>query len=380
MDNTITASGLRLLNLRRVLEAVYQSKGISKQGLARQLSLSLPTVTQNLKELEALELVTRQGHFDSTGGRKAQVYHFQADARLAIGVLLLKECYHIVATDLYGTTLRSLTVPVSFSRDAGYLQQFGAQINRFARELTDRPEQILGVAIAVQGLVSPDGSQIFYGVVTNCTGLTREDIQSYIDYPCCLIHDAEATAIGELWMQKDLKDAVLFSLARNFNGLIVTGGEIYHGQMLNGTIEHMRLYPGGRPCYCGKRGCIEAYCSSDSLLRDAGEPLHTFFRALRAGGTEQEAIWDRYLRNLAIAMNNVRMLVDLEFVLCGYLLQFMDESDFCRLARYTKEECSFDLPEIRIRRSAFFEDGAACGAAIFLVKQFMDGGAGAQPS
>ena len=73
MDNTITASDLRLLNLRRVLEAVYQSKGISKQGLARQLSLSLPTVTQNLKELEALELVTRQGHFDSTGGRPRSI-------------------------------------------------------------------------------------------------------------------------------------------------------------------------------------------------------------------------------------------------------------------------------------------------------------------
>lgn len=378
MDGTITSSGLRLLNLRRVLDAVYHSQGVSKQGISQQLSLSLPTVSQNLKELEALGLVTRQGLFDSTGGRKAQVYHFCATARFSIGVLLLKEGYHIVATNLYGITVKTATIPVSLSMDETYLRQFGTHINQFVQELTEQPEQILGVAIAVQGLVSPDGSRVFYGEVANCTGLTCDMIQTYINYPCYLIHDAEAAAIGELWMQKDLKNAILFSLSRNFNGLMVVDGEIFHGQTLNGTIEHMRLYPGGRPCYCGKRGCIEAYCSSDALLREVGEPLQAFFRSLRAGSSARAAMWDQYLRNLAIAMNNVRMLVDLEFVLCGYLLQFMNDEDFQHLALYAKEECAFDLPEINIRQSAFSENGAACGAAISLVKQYLDSGVSVQ--
>lgn len=371
MESALTSSALRIVNRRRVLDAVYQCKEISKQGIAQMLGLSLPTVTQNLKEYEDMGLIFRHGLFDSTGGRKAQVYQFAATARIAVGALLLKEGYHIVASDLYGNILKTAFIPAPLTRTDTYFQQFGNHINSFIEKMEFLPEQILGVSIAVQGLVSPDGSTIFYGEVANCTGLTLEDVQIHIHYPCTFIHDTEATAEAELWTQTDLDDVVLLSLSRNFSGILISNGNLHRGKTLSGTIEHMRLHPQGHRCYCGKKGCVETYCSSDSLLRDAGKPLHLFFQDLRSGDPKSIEIWHTYLKNLALTINNIRMIVDLDYVISGYLLKFMNDDDFALLLQYAKDDCSFDIDDVRILRSVYSEDVAACGAAISLVKAYL---------
>ena len=48
--SSVTSSELRVTNRRRVLRIVYEHKEISKQDISRKLSMSLPTVTQNLKD------------------------------------------------------------------------------------------------------------------------------------------------------------------------------------------------------------------------------------------------------------------------------------------------------------------------------------------
>lgn len=423
MTASATSTDIRIANRRKVLRAVYGHKEISKQGISQALSMSLPTVTQNLKEIEAMGLIERRGLYESTGGRKAHIYHFVAQARIALGVVLLKEFYRIAAVDLYGTVLNSKVVPVPFSRTEDYFLNLGREIQSFARETVCRTkaeaetkfcgkaehqteteatgkdelrteeesprkaefqagartgeewwrEQILGVSIAIQGLVSRDGSMVIYGEILGCTGLELQEIQRVVDFPCTLIHDTEASAIAEMWFQKSKKDAVLLSLNRNFGGALIVNGDVHRGQEFSSSvIEHMRLYPEGRPCYCGKKGCMEAYCSANALQQEAGEPLKQFFETMRSGCQKRTAVWHRYLRNLAMGINNIRMLFDCEYIIGGYLHSFMEEQDFFLLAQYANEECSFQSTDIRLVHSAFTDDSAAPGAGIFLVKRFLN--------
>lgn len=370
--SSATSSELRNANRRRVLHAVYEHTGISKQDLSQKLSMSLPTVTQNLKEFEAMGLIERRGLCESTGGRKAQIYHFVSDARVAIGVILLKEFYGLVIVDLYGRVLKSQRFSIPFTRTQTYFEQLGQNIHSFTSGISYDRDQILGAAIALQGLVSHDGKTVIYGEILNCTGLTLDEIQAYIPYPCTLIHDTEASATAEVWAQKDLKDAVLLSLTRNFGGALIIGGDVHRGRELSSSvIEHMRLYPNGRPCYCGKKGCIEAYCSAYALQLAADEPLEQFFPALRQGSPERTAIWQRYLQDLAIAINNIRMLMDTEYIIGGYLQKFMEDQDFILLAQFVDRECSFQSAPVHLRRSVFSDDAAAPGAGILLVKRFL---------
>lgn len=412
MTSSATTADIRIANRRKVLHTVYRHREISRQGISQALSMSLPTVTQNLKEIEAMGLVERRGLYESTGGRKAHIYRFAAQARIALGVVLLKEFYRITAVDLYGTVLKSRSIPLPFSRTDAYFQGLGQNIESFAREIireTERsgkraeavtqlesqaesgthPEsqteavpgrdgdtwrhRILGVSIAIQGLVSNDGSTVIYGEILGCTGLALEEIQRAVGFPCTLLHDTEASAIAEMWFRKEKKDGVLLSLNRNFGGTLILGGEVHRGQALSSSvIEHMRLYPEGRPCYCGKKGCMEAYCSAYALQKAAGEPLEQFFRAKSSGCEKRTRIWHHYLKDLAMGINNIRMLLDCEFMIGGYLHSFMEEQDFLLLAQYVKEECSFPSADIRLVHSAFTDDSAAPGAGIFLVKSFLD--------
>lgn len=377
MTLSATSSDIRTANKRRVLHTVYSQKEISKQRLSQVLSMSLPTVTQNLKEIEALGLIERRGLYESTGGRKAHIYRFVSNARIALGVVLLKDFYRIVAVDLYGTVLTSKRISLPFSQTDAYFQRLGEELRTFTYEISESLQipcqgKILGVSIAIQGLVSNDGTTVVYGEILGCTGLKLKEIQRFIDFPCTLIHDTEASAIGEMWFRNNKTDAVLLALNRNFGGALIVDGEVHRGwEFSSSVMEHIRLYPEGRLCYCGKKGCMEAYCSAYALQKTAGEPLEQFFPAMRSGSQNRVTIWSHYLRDLAVGINNIRMLFDCEYIIGGYLHQFMEEADFSLLAQFAKEECSFPSTDIRLTHSAFMDDSAAPGAGILLIKNFL---------
>lgn len=46
----------------------------------------------------------------------------------------------------------------------------------------------------------------------------------------------------------------------------------------------MTLIPGGKPCHCGRRGCMAAYCSPENLPEDY-ESIPGFFSVLEQGET-----------------------------------------------------------------------------------------------
>ena len=108
----VRTTELRRSNRRSVFQEIYQNRSMSKEQIKLALGLSLPTVTQNLRELEELGLIQKQGLLSSTGGRKASAYAVVNDFRVSIGLYLQKEAYSIEAIDLYGEVLAQR----SFSR------------------------------------------------------------------------------------------------------------------------------------------------------------------------------------------------------------------------------------------------------------------------
>lgn len=368
----LTTIELKKINHKKVYNYIYDVKCTSKQAIAKALELSLPTVTQHLADFIDAGLVEKRGEYESTGGRKAQIIHCNATARLAIGVELLKEQVQIVALDLYGTILNESSLPLRFVNEESYFQQLGQWINSFVHSLDYPIENILGVCISIQGLVSSDGETITFSEILHCTGTKRETFQSYIELPCHLIHDTEAAALAEIWSNSDIGNAVYLALNRNFGGAMILNNHVLHGRELSGgIIEHMCLSPDGPTCYCGKQGCIETYCSADSLKGAAHMELPEFFRRVHGGDPRCNKIWRNYLHYLAIAIDNIRMIADFDFILGGFLIQFMDQSDVELLTKYVKEQCAFDSPAFSFRISQNGSKSAKIGASLTLVERFL---------
>ena len=72
-----------------------------------------------------------------------------------------------------------------------------------------------------------------------------------------MINDANAGCLAEAWADVSLRDAVYLSLSNSVGSAVLIGRRLYLGHNLrSGEVGHTTLVPGGRPCYCGKSGCV----------------------------------------------------------------------------------------------------------------------------
>ena len=75
-EKGMTTITLKKINREKVYQYIYQQKETSKLQIVQDLQMGLSTVSQNLNELENDGLISRNGYFESTGGRKAQIIRF----------------------------------------------------------------------------------------------------------------------------------------------------------------------------------------------------------------------------------------------------------------------------------------------------------------
>lgn len=372
-EKGLTTIALKKINRSKVYQYIYRNKLTSKLQIVQDLQMGLSTVSQNLNLLENEGLIEKNGYFDSTGGRKANAIQIVSDFRISIGVGILKNMFHITAIDLYGNTVCTDTIPLTYSNTAAYYQQITDKVKDFIDKNQYPENKILGVSIATQGITSPDNTTVIYGNIMNNTGMRLKDFSRHLPYPCHLEHDSKSAAFLELWNHPELDSAVVFLLNRNLGGAIITNHQIHQGcSMHSGTIEHICVNPDGPLCYCGNRGCLETYCSANSLEQASGMTIKEFFPLLREKKSPQLIqIWEDYLKHLAFAMKNLNLVIDAPIIISGYLAPYFTEDDTDYLLRQINSMTPFELKEEQILVGTHGQYTPAIGAALFYVKEFI---------
>ena len=372
-EKGLTTIALKKINRSKIYQYIYRSKLTSKLQIVQDLQMGLSTVSQNLNLLENEGLIEKNGYFDSTGGRKANAIQIVSDFRISIGVGILKNMFHITAIDLYGNTVYTDTIPLTYSNTAAYYQQITDKVKDFIEKNQYPEDKILGVSIATQGITSPDNTTVIYGNIMNNTGMRLKDFSRHLPYPCHLEHDSKSAAFLELWNHPDLDSAVVFLLNRNLGGAIITNHQIHQGcSMHSGTIEHICVNPDGPLCYCGNRGCLETYCSANSLEQASGMTIKEFFPLLREKKSPQLIqIWEDYLKHLAFAMKNLNLVIDAPIIISGYLAPYFTEEDTDYLLEQINSMTPFELEKEQLLVGTHGQYTPAIGAALFYVKEFI---------
>ena len=96
--------------------------------------------------------------------------------------------------------------------------------------------------------------------------------------PVALTNDANAAAIGEMTygVARGMKNFIVLTLGTGVgSGIVVNGQLVYGCDGFAGELGHVIVIENGRPCGCGRRGCLEAYCSAIGVARTARELLAT---------------------------------------------------------------------------------------------------------
>lgn len=372
--NKLTTAELKRANKKNILKFIYRKRKTAKQEIASSLQLSLPPVTQCLKELIQSGLVEKNGYFESTGGRKAEGITFVASAKLAVGLELLADRVHIVAINLYGDVVKHETLMTPFRHRDPYYAEVCRAVMEFVRSLRISAKRLLGIGIVLQGLISSDGKEVTYGKILGCTGLTIDSFTRHLPYPCSMIHDAEAAANVELWQSPGMRDAIFFHIRNHLSGAIIVGGKFLNGiELKSGVFEHMTIVLDGKLCYCGKKGCMEEYCSLRALDDNpTEETIAAFFAQLREGKPAARKRWDEYLHYLAMAIDNVHMFMDSDVILGGIIARHIDQSDIRELQRLVRERSAFPSQREFIKNSQCAEIPFAKGGALPFVQTYLD--------
>ena len=94
--------------------------------------------------------------------------------------------------------------------------------------------------------------------------------------PTALTNDANAAAIGEMTYgaARGLKDFIMITLGTGVgSGIVINGQLVYGHDGFAGELGHVIVNPEGRQCGCGRKGCLETYCSATGVARTAREFL-----------------------------------------------------------------------------------------------------------
>lgn len=146
-------------------------------------------------------------------------------------------------------------------------------------------DQVGGIdRIKAMGIGAPNGNY-YHGTIEHAPNLPWKGIIPLADMfsqalgiPVALTNDANAAAIGEMiyGAAKGMKNFIVITLGTGVgSGIVINGQLVYGHDGFAGELGHVTMVRGeeGRPCGCGRKGCLESYCSATGVARTAREIL-----------------------------------------------------------------------------------------------------------
>lgn len=311
-------------NRINVYKTLLEQNEVSRQEIAALLSLSLPTVGQNIKEIIALGLVAEGGEMVSTGGRRASSVSALPDSKIGIGLDITQNHVSLAASNLKGEVLAHVRIPQKFANTNEYYQSAANLTHQFISQHVKNPDKVLGIGVSLPGIVSHDGKSLQRSHLLNIQEPTRISLFDCFDYEVRLCNDASAASMAELSVSPDLENMVYLSLSNSVGGAIILNRNLVEGNNLHSAeFGHATLFPGGKMCYCGKQGHFDSYGSALVLASYGDGKLVNFFSKLESEDPLCTEVFTEYLDNLALMIGNVRVIFDCDIVLGGYVGSFL---------------------------------------------------------
>ncbi|MGI5959289.1 MAG: ROK family transcriptional regulator [Massiliimalia sp.] len=371
MQNTAVLE-IRRINRRNIFRYIHQKGHTSRQEIALDLHLSMPTVLQNVKELLEQGFVEESGQYQSTGGRKATALSIVPQARLSAGIDLTRNHMSFVLVDLAGTLLSHERISCPFEDSEAYYRKLQQLLEDFLRKHKVDRQKLLGVGISIPGILNPEGTVITDSHALNLQNFPCQKLSSFFPYPCQFVNDANAAGLAELRLMKSDSTMVYLSLSNSVGGAFFLDGKLYPGtHQRSSEFGHMRLYPNGKPCYCGQKGCLDAYCSALTLTTPSQERLDTFFEKLKSQDSIAQMIWEDYLSHLALAVVNLRMCYDCTVILGGYVGAYLGPY-LPKLQDMVSHLDPFEGDGSFLQCCQYQYEASACGAAMQPIELFLE--------
>lgn len=382
MNRIKVSYDVKRTNRNQIYRFINKYERASKSDIALSLGISMPTVLQNIKDLTEQGLIFEEGEFESTGGRKARAIAPVYSFKYAIGIDITQNHVGFALTDLSGKVLKHTRQHKPFVFERQYFMELGDLATKFLYDSEIPEERFLGFGFSIPGIVNSENDRIKFSHVLGITDVPCDIFTQFIPYTTIFTNDANAAIIAEMYNAPERCATVYLSLSNSVGGAIFTevSNNLDNEQVIDnlylgdnyrsGEFGHMTIVPSGRECYCGKIGCVDAYCSAKILARQTEGKLERFFKGLDEGNSDFEKIWDEYLSYLAIAVNNLRMAFDCQVIVGGYVGSLI-EPYISHLQEKAALLNTFERNGLYIKPCNFKIEASALGAALRHIEAFI---------
>ena len=248
-------------------------------------------------------------------------------------------------------------------------------------------DEVKAVGIGCPGSIDKKNGMVVYSnnIVMDHVPMA-EEIRKYIDLPVFLENDANAAALGEYAIYGEgVSSYVFMTLGTGVGGGIILDGKVWSG--FNGAgaeIGHQSLVFNGKPCTCGRRGCLEVYASVTALIGQTKEAMEqnpdsmmntwaqehgkvngrTAFECAKAGDPAAIAVRDRYIEYVAEGICSIVNVLQPEILAIGGGISREGDTLLTPIKEYfASNDYNKHMAKTDIRIARLFGDAGIVGAA-----------------
>ncbi len=179
---------------------------------------------------------------------------------------------------VFGIVDRNGEIIATTSIKTQAFQEVEAYVDECVKAVMQIVDQVGGIEkIHAMGIGAPCGNY-YKGTIEHAANLVwakgivplADMFAEKLGIPVAITNDANAAAMGEMkyGVAVGMDNFVELTLGTGVGSGIVANGQLIYGcDGFAGELGHMVVEPDGRPCGCGRKGCLETYCSATGVVR-----------------------------------------------------------------------------------------------------------------
>jgi len=263
---------MREVNSKLILGLMRDSETISQVEIVRRTHLSAGTVANIIKELKEHDFVRDVGPGRSSlGGRRPMLMRFNQEARYVVAVELTADRTTLAIMDMMGKIINKTDHQTNAGNGSyAAMTKLCGEIDILVRQARVRSEKILGVGVAIEGVVDMKQERL---VLSSNLGWQDVPIKAIMEkelgFKVLVNSSARAMVFGEYLYGVGRKSdsVVCLDVDSGVGCVAILNGQILRGaHNMAGEIGHSRAVPDGSDCTCGKKGCLETVASAGAII------------------------------------------------------------------------------------------------------------------
>ncbi len=290
------------MNKSRILQVLLRYGPVSRQQIAEVTGLTAATITNLAAELIEEGLIWEIGNLlgeKQRAGRKSIALDFREDAIWVAGVHIRRDRVELGLVNLKGKVgeYRQYELPPRPEKEM-FLQKLKDELAKLIASRKDISVSAIGIGSV--GLIDFQNGKIMSAEQMGWHDIDLVgELSGQYQLPIFLDNNVRTMALAEkmFGICKRVGDFIFIYIGQGIGAGLIIQDQIYRRGITGaGEFGHITYQPGGHPCWCGNRGCLERYASNSAILeqlnhteienviRAALQGDDCTLRALRAAG------------------------------------------------------------------------------------------------